>query len=217
MDNHPAAEIRNTEYTLDDIALRIKEFYCRGCQASEEGAAYFRLTGEWLNKAKGKLAHGKWMEWVERNTPFGHRKANRYMALAATTPGEDLDIQWRIISGNVEPNPGSNAKLDVTSNLDNEVIPDDDPAPPGPDILGRQPTGSTSPAKPLDPNPSSVPFADGSTPTARTRIASALQPVREEITYLRKHLGKDTAQLQCAADALEVSFLVAYGCNRRQR
>ncbi len=101
-DLNPPGIHREAEQSLDEIAEDIRRDYSDGCRSTEEGVASFFRVGKKLLKAKTKIPHGQWLAWVEENTPFGERKARRYMALSNSDAASDLDESWAIICGHRE-------------------------------------------------------------------------------------------------------------------
>jgi hypothetical protein len=99
--NPPAIECRS-ERSLADLATDVKEYLARAESHKKEGAEYYRLVGERLLEAKGRLPHGEWGKWLKDNVPVGQRQAQKYMQLANASLTTHLDDQWRVILGNVD-------------------------------------------------------------------------------------------------------------------
>lgn len=53
----------------------------------KQGRAHLEI-GTLLRDAKGDLAHGTFLAWVEANLPFGQRTAQIYMRIAEAIPGD---------------------------------------------------------------------------------------------------------------------------------
>src|SRR5205814_3547416 len=47
----------------------------------EASLQYCIRQGHRLKEVKRIVGHGRFLEWVEKNCPFGHRTANTYMTL----------------------------------------------------------------------------------------------------------------------------------------
>jgi hypothetical protein len=74
---------RNEATDLPTLARRINDEFAAGMKSSEQALAHFLKAGRALLVAKGKVAHGEWINWIEGHLKCSARQANRYMALAA--------------------------------------------------------------------------------------------------------------------------------------
>src|SRR6476620_10114654 len=67
----------------------IKEDLRLGDEAAKRaGLAYYRAAGEKMLEAKGQVAHGEFLAWVDRNFRIGKKQASIYMDLARSTSGD---------------------------------------------------------------------------------------------------------------------------------
>jgi phage N-6-adenine-methyltransferase len=79
----------------DDAAVAIGNLYRSGMETWREVGA--RLIAE-----KGGMAHGEWLPWLadnEKTLGFKHRTADRLMALANSSPGDEFDLWGHAVRG----------------------------------------------------------------------------------------------------------------------
>jgi hypothetical protein len=67
---------------LADLATRINHEHQQAEQALRSGLEHARAAGVLLLEAKGKVAHGQWLAWLEANVTFTPRAAQGYMRVA---------------------------------------------------------------------------------------------------------------------------------------
>jgi hypothetical protein len=78
----PPAAVAQTEASLADLAKQITSAHTDALAAARTSLEHARKAGQLLLQAKARLAHGKFMGWVEANCPFSQRTANGYMRVA---------------------------------------------------------------------------------------------------------------------------------------
>jgi hypothetical protein len=106
----PPAIVRPAE-DLEALAAEINAEHEAGEDATCRGLEHFRRAGEKLLKAKEQCGHGNWLSWLKRNVKFSERQARRYMALAKSEPGSDLETQWRALYGRGADEPVSSVAV----------------------------------------------------------------------------------------------------------
>src|SRR5262249_44319709 len=100
---NPPAIVQAADTSLGEIAAVIKEEYALAERCTREGLGHYHKVGALLLKAKGRVPHGGWLEWVVNNVPFGDRQARKYMRLAK---------EWEKVS---EANRNSDSDLNLDS------------------------------------------------------------------------------------------------------
>lgn len=65
--------------TLPEIAAGIRREHGAAMHAAGEAIRHGIECGRLLAAAKDRLAHGQWLPWLEDNTTFSHRTAQRWM------------------------------------------------------------------------------------------------------------------------------------------
>lgn len=87
--------------SLSDLAARIRAEHEAAEASYKKGIEHALAAGELLTEAKGKVAHGQWLPWLDANCGLSERPAQRYMRLfnervtleANTTRVSDLSIR----------------------------------------------------------------------------------------------------------------------------
>jgi Protein of unknown function (DUF3102) len=87
--------------SLTDLAARIRAEHEAAEISYRKCVQHALVAGELLTEAKGKIAHGRWLPWLEANCGLSERTAQRYMRLfnergtleANTTRVSDLSIR----------------------------------------------------------------------------------------------------------------------------
>jgi hypothetical protein len=71
-----------SERWLKQQATRINEYYRRAEATGRESVRYAAKAGEYLAEVKGRLRHGEWLLWLDRNFDFSERTAQTYLRVA---------------------------------------------------------------------------------------------------------------------------------------
>jgi hypothetical protein len=72
----------STSNSLVDLAARIKAEHEAVSAALKESVRHAIVAGELLIEAKGKLAHGQWLPWIQDHCTISERTAQLYMRVA---------------------------------------------------------------------------------------------------------------------------------------
>ena len=76
---------------LAELANRIKSYHKAVEDAAKNIVEKAILAGQALNEAKGKVLHGEWLPWLQKECGLPERTAQRYMRLAT---GKKKIDQW---------------------------------------------------------------------------------------------------------------------------
>ena len=79
-------ELVNAEGDLSTLAQQINEEHQKVTEALKAGLEHAVRAGELLIQTKEKVAHGKWLPWLEENCKFSERTAQAYMRVAREFP-----------------------------------------------------------------------------------------------------------------------------------
>lgn len=85
---------RDTDLSLDHLAIRINDSH-RMCEASvRAGLDHAIKCGQALIKAKRRVGHGRWLDWLEASCPgLSPRQAQGYMRLARNLPALEANTK----------------------------------------------------------------------------------------------------------------------------
>ena len=81
-----------TKAELDSLAQQANAAHARFVQTFGSAVEHAAQAGEYLNRAKASIKHGKWLTWLASNFEGSQQTANRYMQVAQIT-------HMRVISG----------------------------------------------------------------------------------------------------------------------
>ncbi len=146
----PPAIVRADSAELDQLAFEIVSALDKADQHATKGAELYREAGALLNRAKAKLKHGEWSDWLKKNVNRSERQAQRWMKLAKLDVTSNLVEQWQSICGNKDE-PDDDPKNDVTSDLDEDKSAGD--ASDGPKTDVTSVLNGDAPANPKPPPP----------------------------------------------------------------
>jgi hypothetical protein len=80
---NPPAIVRATEeWSINEVKDEIVDDHGHQQRHASHAIEYGRRVGEKLLRIKGRLAHGQFQGWIEKNMPFNYRQAARYMRIA---------------------------------------------------------------------------------------------------------------------------------------
>ncbi len=79
--------INQNQIDLGGYAQRINAKHHAAEQTAHQALEYAKESGELLLEAKGKVAHGQWLSWIDTNLHIGPRQAQKYMKLAKNLEG----------------------------------------------------------------------------------------------------------------------------------
>lgn len=122
---NPAAAVRQVESLAELAGIANKEHEA-GEGASRKGLEHFRAAGEALLKAKKRVGHGKWGEWLKANVKFSQPQACRYMRVArewgkfvSTT---NLADALRVLTENAEDPPHATPTSDMIEAFTSRIL-----------------------------------------------------------------------------------------------
>ena len=76
----PPAIVREAQ-PLAELAAQINACIAAGLADTKNALVKFREAGAALIRAKGRLEHGQWLPWLEKNIKYSRRTASQYMRL----------------------------------------------------------------------------------------------------------------------------------------
>jgi hypothetical protein len=138
----PPPAIVKQEHSLAELANKANYLHVEGEKARAKGLENFRHVGLTLLQAKEQVERGQFVKWLKEQLKFSKTQAYRYMSLAKLPVTGNLEEQWRVISGNVDPpEDDEDAKSATVADLDAADLPagppDDDFLPSARFFLGR--------------------------------------------------------------------------------
>src|SRR5262245_41571188 len=102
-DLDPPALIDRAEESLEQLAAAINEDHEASSSADLERFRRYRSCGERLIKAKKKVGHGGWEDWVRKELRIHPQRTREYARFAKSPESGDLAVleaHWRKITNN---------------------------------------------------------------------------------------------------------------------